>query len=258
MATQQSTNRTKPTRTSPITWTERQLFNFWRRVHRPEADTCWEWRGLLNHGGYGHYAVLGRTYIPHRVSYELIVGPIPDGLQIDHLCRNKVCVNPKHLEAVTQQENIRRSDCPPAKRGRMTHCALGHEITRDRSGVRRTCVPCQRRRQRERRKAESKLRALLGPAWRERETNLCATDAGKKPGSRRSTTSASEPPRSPSRHHERGRSKGYAVLSISVRASALQMRRMRRLVLSRHDGLLCRARARNVLPSVRNTRASSR
>lgn len=80
---------------------------------------CWQWTaGKMSHG-YGMIAV-GRTMkYAHRVAYELLVGPIPDGLTIDHLCRNRACVNPEHLEAVTIQENVRRG-CTK------THCLRGH------------------------------------------------------------------------------------------------------------------------------------
>lgn len=75
---------------------------------------CWEWRRSLTKDGYGRIDMLvkhGVSYprMAHRISYETFVGPIPEGLQIDHLCRNRSCINPDHLEPVTAKENIRRS-----------------------------------------------------------------------------------------------------------------------------------------------------
>lgn len=75
---------------------------------------CWEWRGTHDKDGYGHFRIGSRTngslrmVLAHRFAYETLVGPIPEGLQLDHLCRNTPCVNPLHLEVVTLQENIRR------------------------------------------------------------------------------------------------------------------------------------------------------
>lgn len=81
---------------------------FWAKVDRRGSDECWPWTGAKLQHGYGHLKV-GESYPPaHRVAYELLVGPIPEGLQIDHLCRVRDCVNPAHLEPVTNAENGRR------------------------------------------------------------------------------------------------------------------------------------------------------
>lgn len=80
---------------------------FWRKVSK--ADTCWIWTGAANSKGYGCVSVAGRLYLSHRLAYAWEVGAIPNGLTIDHLCRNKLCVRPNHLEPVTVGENIRRA-----------------------------------------------------------------------------------------------------------------------------------------------------
>lgn len=75
-----------------------------------DPDACWLWRGRLNKGGYGEFGTkVGGSFLAHRASYHLLVGPIPDGLTLDHLCRVPACVNPAHLEPVTLAENARRA-----------------------------------------------------------------------------------------------------------------------------------------------------
>lgn len=86
---------------------------------------CWEWTGARSRG-YGLLAVNYRRWKAHRLSWELFRGPIPDDLTIDHLCRNKACFNPDHLEPVTQAENLRRGDTIPARNALKTHCPQGH------------------------------------------------------------------------------------------------------------------------------------
>lgn len=79
---------------------------FWEKVDR--TDTCWLWKGGRRNHGYGGFTISQHKYQAHRVAYELLVGPIPDGLTLDHLCRVRLCVNPDHLEPVTNKENVRR------------------------------------------------------------------------------------------------------------------------------------------------------
>lgn len=83
------------------------------------ADGCWVWTGSTNSRGYGQITINKKSKKAHRVMYELIRGTIPDGMELDHLCRVKSCVNPEHLEAVTHSENIKRSPTvsnPPRRR----------------------------------------------------------------------------------------------------------------------------------------------
>jgi hypothetical protein len=101
---------------------------FWRYVEKTEA--CWLWTGgCRSRGGYGNLGnVDGKTVPAHRFSYEMHRGPIPEGLVVDHLCRETKCVNPDHLEAVTVQENSRRA---ALSRGTARVCGKGHDLTGD-------------------------------------------------------------------------------------------------------------------------------
>lgn len=110
---------------------------FWSKVDK--TDDCWLWTGYIDGQGYGQFHHDGRVGYAHRVAYEALVGPIPSGLHIDHLCRVTACVRPSHLEPVTQAENLRRQGAA------ITHCPQGHEYTGDKrpalSGVERLPAP---------------------------------------------------------------------------------------------------------------------
>ena len=88
------------------------LNRFMAKVEVRKSGCCWQWTGSHNKGGYGNLKVAGQAQIAHRLSYEHFIGPIPEGKQLDHLCRNPACVNPEHLEVVSNAENTRRGNRP--------------------------------------------------------------------------------------------------------------------------------------------------
>lgn len=103
---------------------------FWAKVEKNSETMCWPWLGpIRGPKGYGSFRVNGKTIYVHRFSYELHLGPIPAGLTIDHLCRNRICVNPDHLEAVPIRVNVLRGTTLPAENAAKTHCPQGHEYT---------------------------------------------------------------------------------------------------------------------------------
>jgi hypothetical protein len=85
------------------------LLRFLDLIEREDNEAgCWNFVGNRNNKGYGRFRLWGRLVTPHRFAYEAFVGPIPDGLELDHLCRNRSCANPFHCEPVTGQENVQR------------------------------------------------------------------------------------------------------------------------------------------------------
>jgi hypothetical protein len=96
-----------------------------------DSNNCWNWTMYVEPRGYGRIRYKGKTTTPHKVSYLEFVGLIPEGLELDHLCKNKKCFNPDHLEPVTRKENNIRSNCSSAINSRKTHCKKGHEYSGD-------------------------------------------------------------------------------------------------------------------------------
>lgn len=122
---------------------------------------CWQWTGRLN-DGYGQIGYRHRAAATHRVVYEELVGPVPVGLQIDHLCRNRACCRPEHLEPVTQRENLLRGQTIAAQNASRTHCPQDHPyagenlfINNRGARVCRACMRAQRAAWRARKKASA-------------------------------------------------------------------------------------------------------
>lgn len=117
------------------------------------TDSCWLWTGTINSDGYGiAHIKLGNKWVhrkAHRIIYELHNGKIPDNLVCDHLCRVRNCVNPNHIEIVTQSENRKRGEFPSPPSKYQTHCKHGHEMNEENTRIGRfgyrICRACARR-----------------------------------------------------------------------------------------------------------------
>jgi len=135
--------------------TGRQQFDSKIQVTANEAlpEPCWIWTGANDgHDGYGRVRVAGKTQSAHRMVYRHLKGDVPIGLELDHLCFNRACVNPAHLEPVSHTDNVRRSSAFD-KKAAQTHCKYGHEYTPGNTSIsygRRSCLTCMRERSRAR------------------------------------------------------------------------------------------------------------
>jgi hypothetical protein len=146
-------------------WLTDALRRFWDRVDERDDKDCWEWAGTITSTGYGTFSLRTQNAYAHRIAYECAWGPIPEGLVVDHLCANRRCCNPLHLEAVTVEENNRRGPGASSANLQKDRCPRGHpysgkNLGRTKSGSRycRTCTndrhktPEFRARRRERRR----------------------------------------------------------------------------------------------------------
>lgn len=144
----------------PVRYVRRPVADrFWPKVDERGPGECWPWTAATDGHGYGQITIDYKRKKAHRVAYELTVGPIPDGMSLDHLCRHPECVNPAHLEPVHHAENVRRGASgikAMARAALQTHCKHGHEFTPENTRIasvdgyeRRVCRACQRQWQKE-------------------------------------------------------------------------------------------------------------
>src|SRR6266478_7383935 len=123
-------------------------------IRRPDLGPCWLWLGTIDSSqGYAIFSVKGKKCSAHTVSFRMAGRKVPKGKQLDHLCRNRACPNPDHLEPVTRKENILRGESFSAVNARKTHCKYGHPLSGDNlmrrrktsDGMERLCRICMRR-----------------------------------------------------------------------------------------------------------------
>lgn len=137
--------------------TPKQSRNFWKKVNKETDSGCWDWTGYKNSEEYGRFYIAhGKgersIFLAHRIAYSELVASIPEGMVIDHKCKNHSCVNPDHLDVVTIKENVLRGDGPTAKNARKETCIHGHPLTDDNvylehnknGSVYRKCRACRR------------------------------------------------------------------------------------------------------------------
>jgi hypothetical protein len=128
------------------------MVRFWRNVVKGDNESCWNWVGRKDKDGYGRFAFKPKHYLAHKFLYERTKGKVPLGLELDHLCFNRACVNLKHLEPTTGRQNILRGSSPSAVNSRRTKCKNGHPFdlfntyiaTREDGRHRRQCKSCRR------------------------------------------------------------------------------------------------------------------
>jgi hypothetical protein len=150
---------------------------FWSKVC-VSANGCWEWTAS-RHQGYGQFRINAPRAVrgAHRISYEALIGPVVKGLDLDHLCRNRACCNPAHLEPVTRRENLLRGQTLPSAQTLRTHCPSGHPydgenliLHKTESGFARECRICVQARDRKRSKTRDRMKYYV-PRERKRATH---------------------------------------------------------------------------------------
>lgn len=125
---------------------------FWTKLNKNVSSGCWLWTAKVESNGYGRFWFDGHSVLAHRFAYELVHGPIPKGLTIDHRCRTRACVNPAHMELVTMKTNVLRGAGITAELAAKTHCPRGHPYDMFNTYINhkgaRVCRECQRERNR--------------------------------------------------------------------------------------------------------------
>lgn len=132
---------------------DKRISRFWDKVEKKSNNECWPWKACTNGCGYGQFRG-GDTkdkygsrkwVLAHRFSYILLLGDIPAGLEVDHKCRNRLCVNPLHLEPVTHKKNTLRGNSPSAQQARRSSCIRRHLFDKlEKNSNRRRCSICDR------------------------------------------------------------------------------------------------------------------
>ena len=127
---------------------------FWKHVSPEPNSGCWLWTASEDGRGYGQFAPFGWRGLhkqgsikAYKFAYLFYRGSVPDGKELDHVCRNRLCVNPDHLEPVSHRENVLRGDSPSARQARQTHCKRGHEFTAENTwsgDEHRRCKTCDK------------------------------------------------------------------------------------------------------------------
>lgn len=150
---------------------------FWSKCIPEPNSGCWLWLAAHNADGYGRYHVPGRLALAHRAAFEALIGPVPDGFELDHKqCQTPCCVNPAHVEAVTPLVNWQRGNAPSRAAAERDHCINGHpyedgDVRVSASGdfVQRVCRQCRRAGLKKHRKAHHAERMAYQRAYRARK-----------------------------------------------------------------------------------------